>query len=102
MIFYRAEDCSKASAIWVGNCNQGIFMVEVEGQTPNLSTTIQLIKDKSFNDGVKIDVMGWTGSFTGKVKPYKVSQTFVGKFSAEILVCCAKRNHIIPVKKIVS
>ena len=104
MIFYRAEDCSNVSATWIGknNQNQGILTVEVEGQTPNLATTIQLIKDYSFNDGLKIDVMGCTGSFAGQIKPYKVSNTFRAKFTEKIIISCAEADHVIRVKKIVT
>ncbi len=101
MIFYRAEECSKVSATWISKNNEGIFTVEVEGSTPNLTTTIQLIKDHSFSEGLKIDVMGWTGAFAGEIKPYKVSNTFIGEFTEQIIISCATGDHVIQVEKVI-
>ena len=102
MGFYGPEPCSKASAtyLWMGIGGPGAFSVEVEGDAPNFTSGIQLVRDSHFVGGLKVDVMGWTGPVSQGTTPYKVHGTFPGEFRDEIIVSCANGDHIVKVKQI--
>ena len=102
MGFYQSEPCSKVSAtyLWMGLQEPGAFVIEVEGEAPNFTSCIQLVRDPHFVGGLKIDVMGWTGPSGQGSTPYKVHGTFPGEFRKEIVVSCANGSHVVPVKQI--
>ncbi len=102
MGFYQLEPCSKASAVyvWMGLNSPGAFFVEVEGEAPNYTSGIQLVRDSHFVGGLKVDVMGWTGPIGEGSTPYKVHGTFPGEFRNEIIVSCANGDHVVKVEQI--
>jgi hypothetical protein len=102
MGFYGPEPCSTARAtyVWTGLDEPGHFFVEVEGEAPNYTTGIQLVRDPHFVGGLKVDVMGWTGPVGQGTTPYHVAGTFPGAFLPKIVVQCADCTKVVEVRQI--
>ena len=99
MGFYSKEPFSKASAfyLWTGLRTPGVFLVEVEGEAPNYTSGIQLVRDPHFVGGLKVDVMGWTGPLGEGTTAYNVYGSFPGEFRNEIIVSGSNGDQIVPV-----
>ena len=102
MGFYGSEPFETATAtyLWMGVNGPGAFHVEVEGNAPNYTSGIQLVRDQHWVGGLKIDVMGWTGPRGEGTTPYKVSGTFPGEFRPKIVVSGSNGDKVIDVKEI--
>jgi hypothetical protein len=102
MGFYGTEPFTTASAtyVWMGLDSPGAFIVEVEGDAPNYTSGIQLVRDPHFVGGLKIDVMGWTGPLGEGTAPYQVKGTFPGEFRNEIIVSGANGDQVVKVEQI--
>ncbi len=97
MGFYGCEPFDSATAMYhqLGPEGPGVFYVEVEGQAPNFTSGITLVRDQHFVGGLKIDVMGWTGPRAEGTTHYKVNGSFPGQYMKEIIVSGC--NKTIPV-----
>ncbi len=102
MGFYGKEPFDKATAtyVWMGLEQPGSFFVEVEGNAPNFTSGIQLVRDPDWVGGLKVDVMGWTGPRGEGSKSYKVHGTFPGEYRKQIVVSGANGDQVIDVKEI--
>ena len=102
MGFYGPEPFNTASAtyIWTGLGGPGFFFIEVEGNAPNFTSGITLIRDERYVGGLQIDVMGWTGPLAQGTTPYKVHGTFPGQFLKDIVVKGSNKTEVIPVREI--
>ncbi len=78
----------------------GILSVTVEGQAPNFTSGIRLVRDAQWVGGIAIRVMGWTGPLGKGTKPYKVQASFPGSFLKEIVVVGSNKHEIVQVKEI--
>ncbi len=66
----RTFDTAKAVyMLWTGLGAPGFFSVTVEGQAPNYTSGIQLVRDAQWVGGLAIKVMGWTGPLGKGTKP---------------------------------
>lgn len=102
MGFYGPEpfDTAKAVYVWTGLGAPGFFSVTVEGQAPNFTSGIKLVRDEQWVGGLAIKVMGWTGPLAKGTKPYKVSGSFPGTFLKEIVIIGSNKNEVIKVTEI--
>jgi len=102
MGFYGPEPFNTASAtyVWTGLDGPGFFFVEVEGNAPNFTSGITLVRDERYVGGLQIDVMGWTGPLAQGTTPYKVQSTFPGQFLKEIVVKGSNKTEVVLVREI--
>ena len=102
MGFYGPEpfNTAKATYVWTGLGGPGFFLVEVEGDAPNYTTGITLVRDPHFVGGLKIDVMGWTGPLGQGTTPYEVHGSFPGSYLPKIVVSGSNKTIVIDVKEI--
>jgi hypothetical protein len=102
MGFYGSEPFDNATAtyVWMGLDGPGAFFVEVEGNAPNFTSGITLVRDPHWVGGLKVDVMGWTGPLGQGTRPYTVQNSFPGSFSPTIVVAGSNKQMVVPVKEI--
>jgi hypothetical protein len=102
MGFYGPEpfDTAKVTYVWTGLRSPGFFSVTVEGQAPNYTSGIKLVRDEQWVGGLAIKVMGWTGPLGKGTKPYKVQASFPGSFLKEIVVIGSNKQEIVEVGQI--
>jgi len=100
MGFYGPEPLETAEAqyVWTGVGQPGFFSVTVQGNAPNFTSEITLVRDTHFAGGLKIDVMGWTGPLGRGSAPYKVSERFAGSYLPQIVIDGSNKRIIIPVE----
>jgi hypothetical protein len=104
MGFYGPEpfNTAKAYYLWTGLGEPGHFSVVVQGDAPNFTSGIQLVRDQHFVCGLKVDVMGWTGPLGPGSRPYLVHGTFPGQFVKEIVVAGANKTMVVQVEQILA
>lgn len=102
MGFYGPEPFETATAtyVWMGVGSPGAFFVEVTGNAPNYTSGITLVRDPQWVGGLRINVMGWTGPLGQGTTPYKVSGSFAGQFSPQIVVSGSNKTIVVDVKEI--
>ena len=102
MPFFGLEpfDTAKASYVWMGLGAPGAFFVEVSGHAPKFTSHIELLRDKHFVGGLKIDVMGWTGPLAQGTTPYTKNASFPGIFIPKIVIHGGNKTLVIDVKEI--
>ncbi|WP_141343327.1 hypothetical protein [Bradyrhizobium sp. USDA 3458] len=101
MGFYQTEPFKTAKASFIhGPDGFGLFLVEVQGDAPNFTTGITLVRDPHWVGGLKIDVMGWTGPLGDGSMPYTVKGSFPGHYVPQIVVSGSNSTRLIPVKAI--
>ena len=102
MGFYGPEPCDTATATdgGMGLGSPGAFFVEVEGNAPNYTSGITLVRDPQWVGGLKINVMGWTGPLAEGTTPYRVSHSFPGSFVPEIVVAGSNKTIVVKVHEI--
>jgi hypothetical protein len=102
MGFYGSEpfDTAQVTYVWTGLGSPGFFSVTVEGQAPNFTSGIQLVRDPQWVGGLAIKVMGWTGPLGKGTKPYKVHGSFPGSFLKEIVVIGSNKHEVVKVSEI--
>jgi hypothetical protein len=102
MGFYGSEPFTSAKAfyVWTGLREPGHFSIEVEGDAPNYTSGIQLVRDQHFMCGLKVDVMGWTGPLGEGTTPYKVNRTIPGMFVPKIVIAGTNGTQVIDVEEI--
>lgn len=99
MGFYQSEPWSTATAAFFEiPGGVGTFYVEVEGDAPNFTSGIQLVRDPHFVGGLKVNVMGWTGPRAAGTTPYKVHGTFEGEYREQIVVSGSNQTKLVPVQ----
>ena len=102
MGFYGPEPVTSATAyyVWTGFGEPGHFFVTAQGDAPNFTTGIQLVRDPHWVGGLRMDVMGWTGPRAPGSRPYTVHGTFPGSYLPRIVVAGANRTLVVEVKEI--
>lgn len=102
MGFYGPEpfNTAKAYYVWTGLGEPGHFTVIVQGDAPNYTSGIQLVRDQEFVGGLKVNVMGWTGPLGPGTTPYTVQGTFPGEFRPEIVVQGSNKTERVKVQEI--
>jgi hypothetical protein len=102
MGFYGPEpfNTAKAYYVWTGLNEPGHFTVVVQGDAPNYTSGIQLVRDPHFVGGLRVDVMGWTGPLGPGTRPYVVQGTFPGQFLDRIVVSGSNRTIVVEVEQI--
>lgn len=102
MGFYGSEpfDTATATYVWMGVGGPGAFFIEVQGNAPNYTSGITLVRDAHWVGGLKVDVMGWTGPLGQGTTPYKVSGSFPGQFVPKIVVSGTNKTIVVDVKEI--
>jgi hypothetical protein len=102
MGFYGPEpfDSAKAVYVWTGLHTPGFFSVTVEGNAPNFTSGIKLVRDDEWVGGLAVKVMGWTGPLGQGTKPYKIQGSFHGSFLKEIVVIGSNKVEVIKVSEI--
>jgi hypothetical protein len=102
MGFYGPEpfDTAQAVYVWTGFGVPGFFSVTVEGNAPNFTSGIKLVRDEQWVGGLAIKVMGWTGPIGKGTKPYKVQGSFPGSFLKEIVIIGSNKTEVIKVGEI--
>ena len=102
MGFYGPEpfDSAQAVYVWTGFGQPGFFSVTVEGNAPNFTSGIKLVRDEQWVGGLAIKVMGWTGPIGKGTKPYKVRGSFPGSHLKEIVVIGSNKTEIVKVTEI--
>jgi hypothetical protein len=102
MSFFGPEPFESAKVTYVnlGIGVPGAFFVEVEGQVPNFTSNIELLRDSHFVGGLKVDVMGWTGPVGKGTSPYTKSRSFPGQFLPKIVIHGSNKTLVVDVKQI--
>ncbi|WP_225768358.1 hypothetical protein [Inquilinus sp. Marseille-Q2685] len=101
MGFYQSEPFDTAKASFVQRPDGfGVFLVEVQGNAPNYTTGITLVRDPHWVGGLKIDVMGWTGPLGQGTTPYVVRGSFPGQYVPKIIVSGSNGDRVVPVEAI--
>ena len=102
MGFYGPEpfDTAQATYVWTGLGSPGFFSVTVEGQAPNFTSGITLVRDEQWVGGLAFKVMGWTGPLAKGSKPYKVHGSFPGSSLPKIVVIGSNKNQVVKVTEI--
>jgi hypothetical protein len=101
MGFYQPEPFDTASASFIQRPNGfGVFLVEVQGNAPNYTAGLTLVRDAHWVGGLKIDVMGWTGPLSQGTAPYTVKGSFPGQYVPQIVIAGANGERLVPVKAI--
>lgn len=102
MGFYGLEpfETAEATYVWAGLRTPGFLVVSVQGQAPNFTTGLQLIRDPHFVGGLAVNVMGWTGPLGVGTTPYKIQGSFNGLFLPQILVVGSNKRALIDVTEI--
>lgn len=102
MGFYGSEPFNTARAyyVWTGLNEPGHFTVIVQGDAPNYTSGIQLVRDPEFVGGLKVNVMGWTGPLGPGTTPYTVQGTFPGAFLPKIVVSGSNQTLLVDVQEI--
>lgn len=102
MPFFGLEpfDKAKATYVWMGLGGPGAFFVEVEGHAPKFTSHIELVRDKHFVGGLKIDVMGWTGPLADGTTPYVIKASFPGMYLPKIVIHGSNKTTVIDVHEI--
>lgn len=94
------HSATTATYLWAGQDIPGVFIVEVDGDAQNFSYAFSLLRDDDVADGLKIDVMGWSGPLTKGTMPYKVSHAFPGEYQKSIIISGANGDAVVSVKEI--
>lgn len=102
MGFYGSEpfNTAKAYYVWTGLGEPGFFSVVVQGDAPNYTSGIQLVREGDFVGGLKVNVMGWTGPLGPGTRPYTVQGTFPGQFVPKIVVSGRNQTLVVDVEQI--
>jgi len=102
MGFYGSEpfNTAKAYYVWTGLGEPGHFTVIVEGDAPNYTSGIQLVRDGEFVGGLKVNVMGWTGPLGPGTRAYTVQGTFPGQYVPRIVVSGTNKTVLVDVVEI--
>jgi hypothetical protein len=102
MGFYGPEPFDNAQAVyvWTGLGAPGFFSVTVEGNAPNFTPGIKLVRDEQWVGGLAIKVVGWTGPIGKGTKPYKVRGSFTGSYLKEIVIIGSNKTEVIKVSEI--
>jgi hypothetical protein len=78
----------------------GFFSVTVEGNAPNFTSGIKLVRDEQWAGGIAIKVMGWTGPIGKGTKPYKVRGSFPASYLKEIVIIGSNKTEVVKVTEI--
>jgi hypothetical protein len=103
MAFYHSQpfDTATAKYVWHPKDLHGFFYVLVDGNAPNFTFGVTLIRDPHYIGGLVVDVMGWTGPLSAGTSPYKARGLFPGfSYLKEILVIGANKREVVPVEEV--
>lgn len=102
MGFYGPEpfDTAKGVYVWTGLGKPGFFSIAVEGNAPNFTSGIKLVRDEQWVGGLAVKVMGWTGPIGQGTKPYKVRGSFPGSYLKEIVIIGSNKTEVVKVTEI--
>ncbi|MFC5473643.1 hypothetical protein [Paraherbaspirillum soli] len=104
MPFFGLEpfDTAKVTYVWMGVGGPGAFFVEVSGHVRKFTSHIELLRDKDFVGGLKIDVMGWTGPLAEppSTTPYTVKASFKGLHVPKVVIHGSNKTLVVEVKQI--
>lgn len=104
MGFYQLQPVNSkettATYLWTGLGTPGVFVLEVKGVAQQFTSGFDLVRDKEFVGGLKVNSMGWTGPLSGKPQPYTSKGSFPGQFRDTIFITGSNGTFPIKVKEV--